>query len=563
MRTLVALAAIFLTAIDPAAALAQLTTKDGVERSVVRLYCMKEEQTTKGNYQEIGAGFFVSDDGKLVTAYHVVQGATSVLALGGIEDVYKSPRVLKYDENWDLALLQFDLPPSKKVRPLPLAQAIPVNLSGRHSIVVGHPNGMLYHRIGLTFTKDFELSQAYSDDIGDRIFAVDDVKLLSFDGTTLGGMSGGPVILAGEVVGVMSGSLAKGRTMGWAIPVTRLKDMASLREPLASFDKLPELKMLRRGLRLSRNVGSPLEIGELSVYVRMMADVETTLKQAREKVDELKRANAEVQAWNGAVDKLAGPLRVIDGAVKGARAAYEVAEALPAYFIKPLSGRYDRTVKSMAPDTKSRLSSEARKLIQGMNELEETFHRAQKRALDFGDGGKEQKAINEELRRLVEVQAMGKAVDREQIKVIVKRLFENATGQIGLSHDTYEALLALSKARLRVCTEIAAIERRVDPNDVGAFTLTEDKRSRCVWSYDGGWLSTKDGKTWMEHSYNIHSDVGAPFEFTEIKRTAQYVELYDAKRKLTVRLYEAKMEVNHDGKYEWYLGIGGRWVSKK
>src|SRR5262245_24991436 len=175
MRTLVALAAIFLTAIDPAAALAQLTTKDGVERSVVRLYCMKEEQTTKGNYQEIGAGFFVSDDGKLVTAYHVVQGATSVLALGGIEDVYKSPRVLKYDENWDLALLQFDLPPSKKVRPLPLAQAIPVNLSGRHSIVVGHPNGMLYHRIGLTFTKDFELSQAYSDDIGDRIFAVDDV----------------------------------------------------------------------------------------------------------------------------------------------------------------------------------------------------------------------------------------------------------------------------------------------------------------------------------------------------------------------------------------------------
>ncbi|MCI0683810.1 MAG: hypothetical protein L0Y71_17025 [Gemmataceae bacterium] len=88
----------------------------------------------------------------------------------------------------------------------------------------------------------------------------------------------------------------------------------------------------------------------------------------------------------------------------------------------------------------------------------------------------------------------------------------------------------------------------------------EKKDYREVWAYAGGWFSTEDGKTWMELSFNIyHDNRGRPIQFKEVKRTKEYVEIYDASRKLSVRLFEAKTEWKKDGKDEWSPLLTGQW----
>jgi hypothetical protein len=62
---------------------------------------------------------------------------------------------------------------------------------------------------------------------------------------------------------------------------------------------------------------------------------------------------------------------------------------------------------------------------------------------------------------------------------------------------------------------------------VPVSSIAQEKDGRTVWAYEGGWFSTKDGKTWIELSYNIYNDnESKPFEFKEVKRTKEYVEIY-------------------------------------
>ncbi|NCB28057.1 MAG: serine protease, partial [Bacteroidia bacterium] len=71
----------------------------------------------KDNFGQ-GTGFFISSEGYLLTNYHVVQGSKKIVILED-EKIYEVKRVIDFNEEADVALLETDYPRSK-IHYLPL-----------------------------------------------------------------------------------------------------------------------------------------------------------------------------------------------------------------------------------------------------------------------------------------------------------------------------------------------------------------------------------------------------------------------------------------------------------
>lgn len=95
----------------------------------------------------------------------------------------------------------------------------------------------------------------------------------------------------------------------------------------------------------------------------------------------------------------------------------------------------------------------------------------------------------------------------------------------------------------------------------GSLDLTPTDPARAVWSYpanaegQSGTLRQLDAGNWQE----ARSD-GVTYEFTEVSRTDDHVELFDQSRQLYVRLYDDRMEWRRSG--EWLQGQAGAWQAE-
>jgi hypothetical protein len=97
---------------------------------------------------------------------------------------------------------------------------------------------------------------------------------------------------------------------------------------------------------------------------------------------------------------------------------------------------------------------------------------------------------------------------------------------------------------------------------VGQGHADESADARKLWVYEGGWFARIQGDVWYELNEEVYSRQRKPFEFREVKRTREYVELYDAIRQVTVRLSDAALEARWDADgqdAEWKQLYKGRW----
>ena len=93
----------------------------------------------------------------------------------------------------------------------------------------------------------------------------------------------------------------------------------------------------------------------------------------------------------------------------------------------------------------------------------------------------------------------------------------------------------------------------------GWCSAEEPANTRTYWVYEGGWfVKAKDG-SWEELNELTYRKLGKPSKFKEAKRTKEYVELYDAKRKVAVRLAEGNAEVRVGDNADWEQLTKGRW----
>ena len=86
-----------------------------------------------------------------------------------------------------------------------------------------------------------------------------------------------------------------------------------------------------------------------------------------------------------------------------------------------------------------------------------------------------------------------------------------------------------------------------------------------LWTYDGGWFALEADKNWYEMNEEAYRKKGKPWKFEEVRRTREFVELYDASRKVSLRLYANRVEArwDHDGAAaEWKELMKGRWKKR-
>jgi len=147
--------------------------------------------TSTANPKFTGTGFFITDDGYLISNYHVVKGAAKVRLLTGAGLI--DTTVVKVDAANDLALLKA----AGKFAPLPIAASRTVKLGGTVA-TVGFPD------IGL---QGFAPKLAKGE-IASLAGAADDPRYFQISLPVQPGNSGGALVDAhGNVVGIVAAKL--------------------------------------------------------------------------------------------------------------------------------------------------------------------------------------------------------------------------------------------------------------------------------------------------------------------------------------------------------------------
>lgn len=142
----------------------------------------------------IGSGVIISDDGKILTAAHIVQTADAVLVEFSDGEKIRAT-VVSSEPAADLALLKLENPP-KNMLPAPLGDSDKVKI-GEEVIIISNPYGFKH-----TLTAGHISARYSGKELGD---AFSRGEFLQTDATINRGSSGGPVFnVSAEVIGIVS-----------------------------------------------------------------------------------------------------------------------------------------------------------------------------------------------------------------------------------------------------------------------------------------------------------------------------------------------------------------------
>jgi AcrR family transcriptional regulator len=173
-----------------------------------------------GQEISLGSGFFIRQDGVLVTNLHVVAGADSVsIEIHGGE-IYDNVYTLSVDERRDLILLQ-----------IPASKLFTLGIADDRSLEVGDPVYVIGNPLGLEGT--------FSDGMLSAKRVEDGVAYLQVTAPISTGSSGGPVLnSAGQAVGVTTLTYAQGQNLNMAIPARHASDLLALAGEATPFETM-------------------------------------------------------------------------------------------------------------------------------------------------------------------------------------------------------------------------------------------------------------------------------------------------------------------------------------
>ena len=160
----------------------------------------------KGEFLKLGSGFFINENGDIITNYHVIQGASSAEIKTADEKTYPITYIVAEDEQNDIIRLSVNIP-SQYVYPLSLSKTIPE--VGERIIVYGSPLG---------------LENTVSDGIVSAIRDIPDYgRIIQITAPISPGSSGSPVLnMKGEVIGIATFQMVGGQNLNFAIPSEKI-----------------------------------------------------------------------------------------------------------------------------------------------------------------------------------------------------------------------------------------------------------------------------------------------------------------------------------------------------
>ncbi len=158
------------------------------------------------NAMALGSGFVYGADGRILTNYHVIDGAYSIkVNLGG--ETYRVKFVLAYDKDIDLALLKIDANNLKAVTICSREHSV-----GEDVYAFGSSKGLTS-----TFSKGII---SYSNR------EINGISYIQHDAAISSGNSGGPLINQyGEVIGINTMTVKDSQNLNFAINVSEINNM--------------------------------------------------------------------------------------------------------------------------------------------------------------------------------------------------------------------------------------------------------------------------------------------------------------------------------------------------
>ena len=182
--------------------------------SVVVIVAMDRE----GKSVRQGSGFIVREDGSVVTNYHVISGATEIIAKIGMK-IANVEGVLYVDPENDIAIIKLE---GKEYHKVKLGDPGKLHV-GEKVYVIGSPQG---------------LENTISEGILSGIREIDlERKILQMTAAISPGSSGGPVFnVQGEVVGIATLILAETQNLNFAMPVSIISAGLTKKDPVSPRD---------------------------------------------------------------------------------------------------------------------------------------------------------------------------------------------------------------------------------------------------------------------------------------------------------------------------------------
>jgi serine protease Do len=174
----------------------------------------------------LGSGFFLNEDGYLITNFHVIEGETEISVEvyqqknGQLNrDTYKQVKIIAINKFHDLALLHIEDKNAPKFKAATLGSADALSV-GDGVFAIGSP-------LGLERTVTQGILSTKTRQMEGELYLQTSTQINP-------GNSGGPLFnLAGEVVGVTNMKITFGEGLGFAIPVELVKSFLDHRDAYA------------------------------------------------------------------------------------------------------------------------------------------------------------------------------------------------------------------------------------------------------------------------------------------------------------------------------------------
>jgi|CXWL01.1.fsa_nt_gi S1-C subfamily serine protease len=154
----------------------------------------------------LGSGFFISRDGKVVTNYHLINGAHKIAVKLKNGSAFIPIKIINLDPAKDIAVIQINAS-SPTYFVMGDSNAVIV---GQRVLTIGNPRGLE------NTVSDGLISSIRLDNFGMKIFQIS-VPLSN-------GSSGGPLIdFKGEVMGITTASMSGGENLNFAVPINYVR----------------------------------------------------------------------------------------------------------------------------------------------------------------------------------------------------------------------------------------------------------------------------------------------------------------------------------------------------
>src|SRR5882724_3202557 len=177
-----------------------------------------------------GSGFLARRDGKVVTNFHVIQGAASAIAKFPDGAFFEVEGLLGADSSIDLAVLRLRAP-GKEFPFLRFADVDQVAI-GQHVIAIGSPMSLEN-----TVSDGIVSALRSARDLDPKLSP--DLRVFQTTAPVSPGSSGGALLnMQGEVIGITSFGIVTGQNLNFVIPISYAK-------PLLETDQVKPLAQLR------------------------------------------------------------------------------------------------------------------------------------------------------------------------------------------------------------------------------------------------------------------------------------------------------------------------------